>query len=241
MRSVGIGKGDRLAGGAGIADLPSRGLADVPAGVDNQDPVRQVDLAKVECVQRGLLLVSDLPEWFAMSEDAWCDDDGTRKGQVAVSREHLCRETGGAADAHDLGPVGMWAAHGRETMRVPALGMRERDTSGRGARPTPSARDDGFARLCGVAPKDHPEHERVEEGAGGEGRQHPHAIVLEGHHAEAQRPGEHEGEIHGQGAVPVALRDCAEDQKKCHRQVDARQSSCDSATRILTGREEASE
>ncbi|WP_395693984.1 hypothetical protein [Nocardioides sp.] len=32
------------------------GLADVPTGVDAQDPVGQVDLAQVEGVQRGLLL-----------------------------------------------------------------------------------------------------------------------------------------------------------------------------------------
>lgn len=48
--SDGIGERDRFAGGVGICDLPARGLADVPAGVDDQNPVSQVDLAQVEGV-----------------------------------------------------------------------------------------------------------------------------------------------------------------------------------------------
>ena len=43
----------------GVGDLLARGLADIPVGVHDQHAISQVDLAQVEGVQDGLLLVGD--------------------------------------------------------------------------------------------------------------------------------------------------------------------------------------
>jgi hypothetical protein len=53
----------------GIGDLLARGLADIPVGVDDQHAISQVDLAQVEGVQDGLLLVGDRLVCFAGRDD----------------------------------------------------------------------------------------------------------------------------------------------------------------------------
>ncbi len=89
--------------------------------------------------------------------------------------------------------------------------------------------------LCGVAPKNHPEHEGIDKGADGQGHQCPPANILEGQHAEASWQGGQEGEAHHQGVPTAAFRGCADDHQHRHREVGARQSSGDSATQVCTG------
>lgn len=50
---MGFNEGDRLAGRLGLGDFPLRRLSYLPAGVDDRDPVGQVDLAQVKSVQDG--------------------------------------------------------------------------------------------------------------------------------------------------------------------------------------------
>ena len=92
-----MGERHGLAAGAGVRDLLARGLADVPAWVDHQNPISQVDLVQMQGVQHRLLLVCDGPVCFAGSEH-----DGAREGEIAVRLAQFFRKPSRAADADDL-------------------------------------------------------------------------------------------------------------------------------------------
>lgn len=79
-----IGEGDRLAGALGVGDLPARRLSDVPARIDDQDPIVQVDLAQVKCVQDCLLLRRGGLVRFARGDD---DDSGEAQLRCRRSRD----------------------------------------------------------------------------------------------------------------------------------------------------------
>ncbi|MFE0685790.1 hypothetical protein ACFW17_34000 [Streptomyces sp. NPDC058961] len=100
-RSDGIGERNRLAGGSGIIHFPARGLADVPARVDDQNPVRQVDPAQMKSAQRLLLLLGERPVRIDRR-----DSNDPLEGQIPIHRTHLLNEPGGSADADNLRSVG---------------------------------------------------------------------------------------------------------------------------------------
>lgn len=96
-----FGERDRLSAGTGVGDLPARGLADIPAGIDDQNAVSQIDLLQVKVIQDRLLFSGD---WRIRL--GWCEDDYAREGQVAVRRAQLLSESDGAADATISGRSG---------------------------------------------------------------------------------------------------------------------------------------
>ena len=113
--SAGIGEGDRFTGRLGVGDLPARGFSDIPARVDDQDPVCQVDLVPVESIQDGLLRGNGRFVFLAGA-----DDDDPAKGEVAIRRPDLGREPCRAADADDFRETG----HGRDLSDAATAGSK---------------------------------------------------------------------------------------------------------------------